>query len=177
MDRSLSTYLLLLIDIQEKLVPKLVGYEQLIDRINTLSELATLLSLPTIVTEQYPKGLGRTVVTTPPDAKYFEKTTFSCLGDKAIHAAVRAAGRKNILIAGIESHICVLQTVKDLVKEGYTPIVLQDALASRAIIDHHSSLQEMRAMHVRVSTLETLAFELVQDAKNPLFKAVSGLIK
>lgn len=162
----------LLIDVQEKLMPKMHD-QSILNRQEIMLKSSSLLDMPIIITEQYPAGLGKTVLDC--SVHPLEKTAFSCLGNRQVVDALKM--RKNWLIAGIESHVCVLQTVRALVEAGYTPIVLQDAISSRSSLDHTSALQEMRAMGVRVSTTETVLFELLQDAKHPHFKAISSLIK
>ncbi len=138
-----------------------------------LYKACTLLAIPTLVTEQYPQGLGKTVLSL--NEKPYEKTSFSCLGADCIQGALR---EKSIwLIAGIEAHVCVFQTVKDLLKQGYTPVVLQDAISSRHKIDLASSLEEMKRLSIRITTVETVLFELIKDAKHPKFKELSRLIK
>jgi isochorismate hydrolase len=99
------------------------------------------------------------------------------LGDSLIKEEIKKAARTYWIVAGIESHVCILQTVRDLLKNGYTPVVVQDAISSRNQLDHTSALQEMRALGARITTTETLLFELMQDAKHPHFKAISALIK
>lgn len=173
MELSANSVGFLLIDVQEKLMSKILDPASIKKRQEILLTSCSLLDIPIVITEQYPQGLGKTVLSCP--VTPFEKTSFSCLGDATIAEALKA--RKSWLIAGIESHVCVLQTVRALLRASFTPIVLQDAISSRTALDHTSALQEMRTMGVRVTTTETVLFELLQDAKHPKFKEISALIK
>ncbi len=155
----------------------MVENEKLTSKVALLYKACSLLEIPTIVTEQYPQGLGKTVAALSITTKAYEKTAFSCLGDTIIKKAIMDSGITTWIVAGIESHVCVLQTVRDLVHMKIHPIVVQDAISSRTLLDHQSALQEMRAMNARITTTETLIFELLQDAKHPLFKEISRLVK
>ena len=140
-------------------------------KLSLLTYAASLLNIPLYLTEQYPEGLGKTILELNPHKSY-TKTAFSCLG-----ALKEDLATPYWIVAGIESHVCVLQTVRDLIKSGKQVVVLQDAIASRSLLDHTSALQEMRAMNARITTVETLLFELLQDAKHPQFKAISQAVK
>ncbi len=175
MDLSPNTLGLLLIDIQEKLFPKVHEHEKLLQNIEILQKGCKLLLIPSLLTEQYPQGLGKTMEPLREGHKAHEKTTFSCFKDPKIQKELLA--KESWIIAGIESHICVFQTVQDLLHHNKKCIVIQNAISSRNVLDHNSALQEMRALGARITTVETLLFEMVQDAKNPHFKAISGLVK
>lgn len=179
MDQLLNLHLpsLLLIDIQEKLFAKVLGQTALASRLEILSKACTLLQIPIVLTEQYPQGLGKTIDVLNHIPVSFEKTAFSCLGDEKIKKAIIASGCKSWIIAGIESHVCVLQTVHDLLQNNMKPVVVQDAISSRNMADHTSAIEEMRSMGARITTTETLLFELLQDAKHPQFKPISQLIR
>lgn len=173
---------LLIIDVQEKLMPKIFEHEKLLSRLQILSKACTLLGIPIVVTEQYPQGLGKTVdglasISFENTALLFEKTAFSCLGDPELGDRILDLEVDLWIIAGIESHVCVLQTVRDLIENDKEVIVVQDAISSRNLLDHNSALQEMQSWGARITTTETLLFELLQDAKHPCFKEISRLIK
>lgn len=168
---------LLLIDVQQKLFSKVLKPDLLASRLQILSKACTLLQIPIMLTEQYPQGLGKTIEALSHIPVSFEKTAFSCLGDEKIKKAISASGCQSWIVAGIESHVCVLQTVRDLIHHKMTPIVVQDALSSRNMVDHISAIEEMRSMGARITTTETLLFELLQDAKHPQFKPISQLIR
>lgn len=168
---------LLFIDIQEKLFPKIFEHEKLLLKLQILQKASTLLEIPLLITEQYPQGLGKTLPSLMQDYIPHEKTTFSCIADPVIKEKILKLQQNTWIVAGIESHVCVLQTVKDLLANNISTIVLQDAIASRNPLDHRSAVQEMRAMGARITTTETLLFELMHDAKHPQFKAISSLIK
>lgn len=150
-----------------------MDYQKTLERTQLFYKACSILGIPTIITEQYPQGLGKTVFEC--SEKPYEKSSFSCLGEPKVVKALKE--RKNWLIAGIEAHVCVLQTVRDLLKHGYTPIVLKDAISSRNKVDLESSLDEMKRLSVRITTVETVLFELMQDARHPHFKELSRLIK
>jgi len=166
---------LLVVDIQEKLFGKVLGADRLLERITLLYKGCKILNIPVVVTEQYPQGLGKTVLAV--EEAPLAKTAFSCARDPATKKAIEYCNKKVWILCGIESHVCILQTVKSLLKEGFTPIVVQDAISSRNELDHSSSLQEMRALGVRITTVETVLFELIKDAQHPQFKELSRLIK
>ncbi|MCE5294031.1 MAG: isochorismatase family protein [Chlamydiales bacterium] len=177
MDLSPKNTGLLLVDIQEKLFGKIYEHDKLLTKLQILARASSLLEIPIFLTEQYPQGLGKTVQVIADITQAHPKTTFSVLGDSLIKEELKKAARDYWIVAGIESHVCILQTVRDLLKNGYKPIVVQDAISSRNLLDHTSALQEMRALGARITTTETLLFELMQDAKHPHFKAISTLIK
>ena len=169
---------LLVIDVQQKLVPAIAGSESILQRIDRLIVGAKLTDVPTATTLQYPQGLGPIVSSL---AEHFtsaeEKTDFSAavcrdaLDDWAEH------GRDQIVVAGIETHICVLQTVLDLIAEGQRPFVVVDAVGSRHQIDHEVAIQRMRDAGATVITSESALFEWMSSAKHPNFKQVSQLVR
>jgi len=169
-----------LIDVQEKLFP-------LIDRSDEIARVmwkgikaAQILELPFLVTEQYPQGLGRTIPYLKQelgsDQPIYEKTSFSAYHGELVKTFDAEQVSTWILI-GIEAHVCVLQTAKDLVSAGKRVVVLADGTSSRSLFDFSTALAEMRDFGVRISCLESALFELLGDATNPLFKSVSQLIK
>ena len=131
---SVDNSILLIVDIQEKLVGML-NKDTIVKKACALAKAASLLGVETIVTEQYPKGLGATIeplkVVIAQDAKYFEKTAFSALKEQEILSAIEATGKKHVIICGIEAHICVYQTCLELLESGYDVYVVKDASSSR----------------------------------------------
>ncbi len=172
---------LLIIDVQEKLLPAMDEKEQVLDGICRLVQGAMELRVPAMATEQYPKGLGATVQEL---SQYYRgnlatiaKTTFSALEEQDVSDWVRGMNRKNILICGMETHICVRQTALALKEMGFHPIVVADCVASRKKYDKETALRNMEAQGVEILTLEAVLFELLKDAKHPSFKAISKIIK
>ena len=171
----------LLVDVQEKLFPHVDHACDMLERQLLLISGLKLLEVPMLVTEQYPKGLGPTIKPLQDvlgeKTYYPSKTTFSAAADEGIKAQINAQGRSQYIVAGIEAHVCVLQTVRDLIKLGKEVVVVNDAISSRSIYDFSSGIAEMRDMGARISSTETVLFELFHDAKHPQFKALSALIK
>ena len=172
---------LLIVDVQEKLMPAIPVRESLTANCRKLVEVAKLFNVPVSATEQYAKGLGPTV---PPlrelldGAAISDKVCFSaaeCLGWGT--AAEHLDGRFQIVVAGIEAHVCVLQTVLDLLSSGYQVFVPADAIASRAKLDWKFALRRMAASGAIITTTESVMFEWCATAGSPEFKQLSQLIK
>jgi nicotinamidase-related amidase len=167
---------LLIVDIQEAFRGVIPGADAIIARAQILARAATLLELPIIVSEQYPKGLGTTV----PElgealagALVLKKTTFS-----AAHAeGFSLAGRDQVIVCGTETHICVAQTVLDLLAADAEVWLACDALGSRSADDRALAIQRLALAGAVPSSTESICFELMKDAKNPHFKEIQGLIK
>lgn len=170
----------LVIDIQEKLFPVVQNNRELLEKVKTLLEGLTILQVPVMVTEQYPKGLGRTVAGLLPvtnGCDYFEKISFSCFDDEKIEDALCRNNKKNVIICGIESHVCVLQTVLDLLANGFRPVVVEDCISSRKPNDKVVSIARMQQEGALVTTLESLLFELQRYAGTESFRQLVNLIK
>lgn len=172
--------LLLLIDIQEKLVAMLEK-NTVVRKSTTLIQTANILGIPTIITEQYPQGLGKTVdfvsehVTE--NTVLFEKTAFSALKDEGFLDKLKSFNKKQIIIGGIEAHICVHQTVADLIENGFEVYVVKDACASRKKDDFKSGIKLMEQNGAKITATEAVLFELLKTSKHPNFKEVQALIK
>ena len=170
---------LLVIDIQDKLVPAMKYGEQVIQNTNTLISVAKKLGVPIIVTEQYPKGLGKTVSDVSSNlegALTYEKTSFSgCTSE--VTSALKGLGRKKIIITGMETNVCVFQTVRDLLANGYQVFVVGDAVCSRTKGNYLNGLSLMSSMGAVVTNTETVFFDLMKQAGTPLFRELSKLIK
>lgn len=170
----------LAVDFQEKLMPVMTHAEELEARTNILLKGLRTLEVPTLFTQQYTKGIGMTVPSLFEAAgtkEYFDKITFSCWDDEAIRNAVEASGKKNVIICGIESHICVLQTCMDLKEAGYTPILVVDCMSSRKESDKEIAILRAQQEGILLTTTEAILFELTRKAGNPTFKEISRLIK
>ena len=172
---------LLLIDIQEKLFPFVENSCFVMKAIQKIIQGFQILKLPIAATEQYPQGLGATLPILKgllgAEQPFFTKTCFSCLEDGAFKEMVLHSAVQQWVLAGIEAHVCVLQTAKDLVALGKQVTVLNDATSSRSIYDYSTAIAEMRDCKVRISTGEIVLFELLRDSKAAEFKEISRLIK
>ena len=169
---------LLVIDVQEKLMVKIPSAQMVIRNIAFLIDAAKLLEVPVSATEQYPKGLGPTVpalIDKLPERP--EKLAFSSCAVPAVVEGFRAANRTQILVAGIESHVCVLHTTFDLLSAGFQVFLPVDALASRYPLDHETALRRLEKAGAVLTTTETTAFEWVGGASHPKFKQISSLVQ
>jgi nicotinamidase-related amidase len=173
---------LLVIDIQEKLttaMPKGVR-DRVIEQVDILLTAVDSLAVPVIVTEQYPKGLGPTeqpiLARLPADTPVIEKTRFSSAKVPAVASALKQKGRKQVFLAGMETHICVQQTALDLLELGYEVFVIEDAVSSRAKGNQFNALQRLRFAGAVITNLESLLFEWLGDASHPEFKKLAKLI-
>ena len=172
---------LLIVDVQEKLFPLVERSEDVLAAMEQVIKGFQILNLPIYATEQYPKGLGHTIEPLRnilgDDMQFFTKTTFSCLGDSAAKKKLLSQPAKQWVLIGIEAHVCVLQTAKDLLAAGKEVVVLNDAISSRSIFDYSTAIAELRDIGVRISSAETVLFELIGDSKASEFKQISLLIK
>lgn len=173
--------LLVVIDVQEKLAPAMDPdlYNQLLLNTNLLIEGFKSLDLPIIATEQYSKGLGHTVadLSGATDQNCVEKMAFSCCGEDKFMTALEKSGAKQILIAGMETHVCVFQTVLDLLDRGYVVHLVRDAVSSRFKSDYDNALSTAAKAGAVITTTETALFQLVKVAGTDGFKAVSKLVR
>lgn len=168
--------LVLIIDVQEKLVNMLNDATVKTDSIK-IARAASILNIPTVITEQYPKGLGSTITEIKdalPNAKYFEKTHFSALKEDGFKEFLT---KKQIILFGIETHICVLQTAFDLLNSGYEVFIVKNACGSRLEENKELALQRLRHAKAQIVTTEMVLFELLEGSKHPNFKEVQALIK
>lgn len=172
---------LLVIDVQEKLIRLVDRSTDVLHNIQKVIKGFQILKVPMVVTEQYPQGLGGTVPALKsffdPQQKFFPKTAFSCLGDPVIKNEVLSMPVDNWVLIGIEAHVCLLQSAKDLIGIGKKVVILNDATTSRSIFDYSTAIAELRDSCARITSSETVLFELLEDSKNPEFKAISQLIK
>jgi nicotinamidase-related amidase len=169
---------LLVVDVQEKLLPLIPGQERMVWNVRRLIDGAKLLGLPVLATEQYPRGLGHTA---PELAQRLgaipEKLTFSCGECGELFAGLGERGIHRMLVCGIETHVCVQQTVFDLLAAGLRVYVAADAAAARGAIDHDMALRRMDAGGATLTTTETALFEWCQTAGTPEFKEISKLVR
>ncbi len=173
---------LVVVDIQERMmkaIPQSVG-SRVVQSSSTLIQAATRLGLPVIITEQYPKGLGPTlesVKALAPEVTPIDKTSFSCCGDEKFLAALRATGRTSVILCGVEAHICVYMTARDLLNAGFDVFVAADAVASRSKMNWRIGLNLCTTAGAVLSNTETICFDLLKKAGGDDFKFISGLIK
>jgi isochorismate hydrolase len=171
---------LLIIDIQERLAVVMKDKDRVVKNCQHLIELAKMLNVPIVVSEQYPKGLGRTVPelqTIIPDYKPIEKTAFNCCGEPSFVSEIKKIGKKQVVIAGMETHICVLQTALGLMQEGFVPHLVQDAICSRTDENWRMALELMRDAGAAITGTETVLFQLLKVAGTEEFKKISQRIK
>jgi nicotinamidase-related amidase len=170
----------LVIDIQEKLFPHIDNHPDIKTNCKILMSGLKVLGIPVVVTEQYPKGLGSTIKDISHLIKDFspiEKLSFSCCGEKKFIEALHDYGKRNIIICGIETHVCVLQTVMDLIERGYHPVIIEDCVSSRKPSDRETAIKRMAREGVIITTYESILFELCEVAGTDQFKQISRLLK
>jgi nicotinamidase-related amidase len=177
LDRSRAA--LVVVDVQEAFRPAVLDFEQVARNVAILVRGARILELPTLVTEQYPKGLGRTVpeVAEHLDVEPIEKVAFSAVDANGFAGALHEAGRDQVLLCGIETHVCVNQTAEDLIADGVEVHVAQDAVTSRTAENRALGLHKMERSGAVATSVETALFELLGRAGTPEFKEVQALIK
>ena len=174
---------LLLIDLQERLARAMPAsaWETTRDTTVLLGHAAGLLDLPVVVTRQYPEGLGDTVPgiadALPGASVVIDKTAFSAAEDTGVMQALEMTGRSQVLVCGMETHVCVLQTVAGLQRAGYAPFVAADATCSRTPEHRHDALERMRAGGAVITNHESALFEALRDARHDHFRDVSRLLK
>jgi nicotinamidase-related amidase len=171
---------LLIVDVQEKLLPAMAEADLVVRGCATLLAAAQEMRVPVLVSEQYPAGLGGTVETlraAAGDATVVDKVHFSCAADEDWMAAFSRLGRTQAIIAGIEAHVCVLQTALALLEQGIEVAVVADAVSSRRPGNKALALDRLRANGVEVVSVEMVLFEWMHSAQTPEFKAISKLIK
>lgn len=175
---SRDQVVLVVVDVQEK-INRVMADQSHVPRVRTLIEAFGLLGLPVLATEQYPEGLGVTLadlgeaLPSPP----LVKSSFSCGGDEAFAAEFESLEREQVLLCGVEAHVCVLQTALDLEAAGYQVQVPHDAINSRRPADRDWALRRMARADVVITSTESALFELLDRCDGPEFKPVSKLVK
>jgi nicotinamidase-related amidase len=170
----------IIIDVQERLFPLIHENEKLAKNLATLIQGLKALGIPIFVTEQYVKGLGPTIESVAMHLQNqlrVEKMAFSCCDEPRVLEGIAVSGKENIVVAGIESHVCVLQTVLDLKRNGYHPVVVEDCVSSRNPNDKKIAIERMRQEGAIITTYESLLFELLRFSGTEQFRAVSKLVK
>lgn len=167
--------LVLIIDVQEKLLRAAFNPETVQKNSVILSKAASILNLPVFITEQYPKGLGGTIEGI--SGKTYEKTSFNALEDKNLLNELKETNRKQVILFGIETHICVHQTAAALIEAGFEVTVISDACSSRTLENHLAGLECMKENGAHIKTSEIVLFEILKGANHPNFKEIQALIK
>ncbi|GGY27263.1 hydrolase [Paludibacterium paludis] len=169
-----ETATLLVVDVQEKLLPAILDAQALLARVGWLIDAAVATALPVVFSEQYPKGLGGTVPELKeraPEAGIVDKVHFSCMAEHCLPASLMA--RPQVIVCGMESHVCVLQTVMQLLDAGKEVFVVVDAIGSRAALDHDTAIARMTQAGAVPVTREMVLFEMLEKAGTESFKAAS----
>ncbi len=171
---------LLIVDVQERLLPAMADPQGVVEGCAKLMRAAPLLSVPILVSEQYPKGLGPTVAElaalVPPECVR-DKIAFSCFADEGLRQALEARKRRQVVIGGIEAHVCVLQTALMLSAGGFDVFVAADAVSSRSPDSVDLAMGRLRAAGVSVVNSEMVLFEWVERAGTDTFKQISRLVR
>lgn len=171
---------LLIVDVQERLTPVTHAPHRVVAGCATLMQTASLVSIPVVVSEQYVKGLGQTVIDlrpmAPPDS-FLEKMAFGCAADAGIMARITLLNRPQVVIAGVETHVCVLQSALGLKEKGFEVFVVAEACSSRRLESEQAAYARMAMCGVHVVTLEMALFEWLGSKNHPAFKAVQRLVK
>ncbi|HCU89988.1 MAG TPA: hydrolase [Gammaproteobacteria bacterium] len=180
---SINQSLLLIIDIQEQLgnaMPKKV-LNRVVTNAALLARSAGLLGVPVLVTEQYPKGLGPTVnnllAALPASSQSFEKTSFSCMGSSEFTTSLERTGRRQVIIVGMEAHVCVIQSALDLSANGIDVYVVEDAICSRRLENYQNALDRVRQTKVGVISAESVIFEWLGDSHHTQFKQIQTMLR
>jgi nicotinamidase-related amidase len=168
------------VDMQEKLLPHIHDGEVILSNCLKLIAGLKILSIPVMITQQYTKGLGPTVpdiIKMFPEFRYIEKISFSCCEEPEFGNELERLAGKNIILFGIESHVCVLQTCLDLLASGKQPVVVEDCISSRKVNDRTIAIERMRQEGAIITTMESLLFEFTRKAGNDIFRSISGIVK
>lgn len=172
----------LVIDVQEKLLPLVQNHDGIVSATKKLLTAAPIFELPVIVTEQYPRGIGHTIEALSACLQggrdsVIEKSTFSAWAETSVREAILAVDRPQVILTGIETHVCVQQTALDMVSRDYDVYVCADAVGSRGHTDHDRALERMRQDGAWVTTVESVLFELCGRCDAPRFKEMLEVVK
>ncbi len=171
---------LLVIDVQEKFKPVILKWNNLTDNINKLISSFQILKIPILLTEQYPKGLGKTVnkiKNTLNKYKPMEKREFSCFKNKAFLKELKKLKRKNLIICGIEAHVCIINTLLDAISKGFKVHLVIDAISSRKKSDLKIAIERAKKAGAFLTTTEMVIFQLTKTSKHKKFKEISKIAK
>ena len=172
----------MVIDVQERLTPHILDNEKIVKKIVTLIKGLQALDIPIMLNEQYKKGLGETLpeineVLEGSNAKGFEKVTFSACDNNDSWHHLAQQNRSIVILCGVETHVCVMQTALDLLDNGMQPVIIGDAVGSRFPYDKKQAIRRIRRAGGVITTVESILFELCRSSQDPAFKTISHLIK
>jgi isochorismate hydrolase len=167
-----------MIDIQEKFIPVIPDIDLIVKNSTILNKSAEILDIPQIITEQYPKGLGKTIssIFISEKAKVVEKNGFSIFNDE-IKSHIKSLNKQILVLYGIEAHICLTQTALDALKNSYNVYFVADAVSSRDSFSKEIAFRRLEQAGVKLVTTEMLLFEILESSKHPNFKEISNLVK
>ncbi len=170
---------ILLIDLQEKLVNVIPNNKSLVSNVKKIVDTSILLNLSIYITEQNPEKLGKTIPVIPSEANYkkYSKSSFSCIECLDLIKDLNKKNIKNILMCGLESHICIFQSAMDLLRSNFNIYIISDAISSRSQNNHQISMARLRDLGAIISTVEMAIFELCRSSKNKNFREISQIIK
>ncbi|MEM7123980.1 MAG: hydrolase [Pseudomonadota bacterium] len=171
---------LLIIDVQDRLMPAMADRDDVVANIVILMRAAHRMAVPILLSRQYPKGLGDVVEPVRDaagDALVYDKLAFSCFADESLRHAMRDMGRDQFVVAGVEAHVCVLQSAADLISEGYQTAVVADAVSSRRAASKQTALARLAQHNADIVTAEMVLFEWLREAGGEAFKELSALIR
>ena len=177
---SIENAVLLVIDVQGNLAYKMHSKDSLFKHLIALIHAAQILKIPILQTEQKPEKIGETIPEINDvleDCIPFQKSTFSCYAEASFQLTLENLNRREVIISGIESHVCVWQTVADLIENNYQVQVVADATSSRSVIDHNYAMQRMQSIGATITTAEMLMTELLRTSEHPNFKKILKLIR
>lgn len=178
---KIENSIFLILDMQEKLLPVMYEKEKLEKNICTLLKGINELSIPVIYTEQYPKGLGATIEVLKEElknAKYFSKDEFSAFSTiKDEMLKLKEQGRKTVIVSGIETHICIYQTIRELIENGFEVFVPYETVSSRTKENMENGLDCLKSMGANIINIESILFDLIKTSRHASFKFISKLIK
>ena len=169
-----------IIDIQSRLFPFIKDNEQLTRNTSILIQGLRALDIQLVVTQQYTKGLGETIPEIAEvlgEFKHIEKTAFSCCDEPRFNEDMALASKIYVVVCGIEAHVCVMQTVNDLIGQGYIPVVVEDCIGSRKFNDKRIAVERMRQSGAIITTYESILFELLKYSGTDQFREISKLVK
>ena len=173
--------ILTVIDMQEKLIKASYESDIIAEKAKKITKAASILSIPTIITEQYPKGLGQTHEeikrAVSNKAVYLEKTSFSAVREESFQSIIKQLPQKQIILCGIETHICVLQTAIELMQKGYEVYILKDCCSSRTQEEKDIGLELLKQYGIKIVSVEIVIFEWLKSSKHTNFKEIQSLIK
>jgi nicotinamidase-related amidase len=169
-----------IVDVQERLFPHMHKREGLEKSLLTLIRGLRVLDIPLLVTQQYTKGLGPTIPTLhEPLGEYtpIEKRAFSCMDEKEFTGALEQSGKRRVILAGIETHVCVMQTAIDMMQQGYIAVIVEDCVSSRKQGDKETALSRLREEGAVITSYESILFELLRYSGTDTFREISKLVK